>query len=611
MNRRRILLAFACAGVLLAPRDVAADRASEDSLFGLWATRLDFGPAIRGELLLERRPAGWRATIAGQQVSFVARGDSVHFALPHDLGAFRGVPQGADIEGYWLQPSGETEDRRDPGGSGQRFATPVTLRASGAGRWKGAVQPLDDHFTLYLKIDRNQSDVLFAAFRNPEMNSNGGRNLFRVFREGDSVWFASRPDTASPYQRLVRASLARSPERIRVFWPDLGRVVELGRREVAKTTFLPRAPEDTIYTYRPPPATNDGWTTARARDVGMDEGALARLVQRLIRTDPATSRPPLVHSLLVAHRGKLVLEEYFYGYGRDTAHDIRSAGKTLGSVMLGAAILNGVDLGGETPVYATLAARGPFAHPDPRKARITLGHLLTHTAGLACDDNNDASPGNEGTMQSQRGQPDWWKYTLDLPMAHEPGVRYAYCSANSNLVGAVLTATTDTWLPELFARTLARPLQFGRWHWNLMPNDEGYLGGGAFLRPRDLLKVGQLFLDGGRWKGRRLVDSSWVRISTSAHARISPATTGIDSSQFGEFYGEADEGYAWHLTTLHGPDRNYAGYCATGNGGQILMVIPEVDLTVVFTAGNYGHGGIWGRFGDQFIAQEIIPAMRR
>jgi CubicO group peptidase (beta-lactamase class C family) len=279
--------------------------------------------------------------------------------------------------------------------------------------------------------------------------------------------------------------------------------------------------------------------------------------------------------------------------------------------MLGAAMRRGARVTPETPVYALLDGMGPFANPDPRKSQITLAHLLTHTSGLACDDNDSASPGNEDTMQSQHEQPDWWKYTLDLPMAHDPGSRYAYCSANSNLVGAALTTATGTWLPELFERTVAGPLQFGPHYWNLMPTGEGYLGGGAYLRPRDLLKVGQAYLDGGVWRGRRLVDSSWVKLSTSPHAEISPATTGLDPKQFPEFYNEAVDGYAWHLSELHSGGRTYRDYAATGNGGQLLIVVPELDLAVVFTAGNYGQGGIWGRFRDQIVPQEIIPAIRR
>ena len=214
-------------------------------------------------------------------------------------------------------------------------------------------------------------------------------------------------------------------------------------------------------------------------------------------------------------------------------------------------------------------------------------------------------------MQSQTREPNWWKYTLDLPMAHEPGTRYAYCSANSNLVGAMLKTATGTPLPELFERSIARPLEFGRYYWNLMPTGDGYLGGGAFVRSRDLLKVGQAYVDGGVWRGRRIVDASWVERSTKSYMKISPATTGLDQETFPEFYGEGEDAWAWHLNRLTSGGRTYREYEASGNGGQLLMVIPELDLVVVFTAGNYGQGGIWGRFRDQIVTQEVIPAIRR
>ena len=213
-------------------------------------------------------------------------------------------------------------------------------------------------------------------------------------------------------------------------------------------------------------------------------------------------------------------------------------------------------------------------------------------------------------MQMQTQQTDWWKYTLDLPMAHDPGTRYAYCSAGINLAGAALTTATRTWLPELFERTVARPLQFGPHYWNLMPTDEGYLGGGAYLLPRDLLKVGQAYLDGGVWHGHRIIEKSWIATSTAPHVHVSPATTGIDPKDFGNFYGEADDGYAWHLSDLKLGDRTYRCYAATGNGGQLLIVVPDADLAVVFTAGNYGQGGIWGKFKDQIVPNDIIAAIR-
>lgn len=603
--------ALAASVALVLPRaPLPAQAAPADSLAGIWTSETVFESSPRGELVVRREGGGWRATLAGAESRFSAAGDSVRFGFPGGRGGFRGaLAADGTIAGFWLQPSGETEDREDPGGSGQPFATPLVLRRTGDA-WRGTVRPLEDRFTLYLRIFRSEQGTLVGAFRNPEMNSRGRASQFRVTRQGDSVWFSVRPDTTMPEIRHG-AALVRSPDRLRIFWRDLGRTLELTRRTPAEAAaFFPRPPGEQAYAYRPPPETGDGWRTARAAEVGLDEAALARAVQGVIDGDPAARRPVLMHSLLVARRGRLVLEEYFFGHGRDTPHDMRSAGKTFGSVMLGAAMRDGARLTAESRVYDVLAGMGPFANPDPRKARITLAHLMTHTAGLACNDNDDDSPGNEGTMQSQEAQPDWWKYTLDLPMAHDPGTRYAYCSANSNLVGAALTAGTGTWLPELFRRTVAEPLQFGPWYWNLMPTGEGYLGGGAFLRPRDLLKIGQAFLGGGVWNGRRIVDSAWVALSTAAHAEISPATTGLSAEEFGNFYGQGLDGYAWHLNPLASGGRSYREYEANGNGGQVLIVVPELELVVVFTGGNYMQGGIWGRWRQEIVGDQIIPAIR-
>jgi CubicO group peptidase (beta-lactamase class C family) len=269
--------------------------------------------------------------------------------------------------------------------------------------------------------------------------------------------------------------------------------------------------------------------------------------------------------------------------------------------MLGAAMLQGVRVTPATPIAPLLAREWPVANPDPRKQNITLAHLMTHTSGLACDDNDNDSPGNEGTMQSQTAQPDWWKYILDLPMKYDPGTHYAYCSGGSNLVGGAVAVATKTWLPELFDRTIARPLQFGRYYYDLQPTLEGYTGGGVLMRPRDLLKIGQLYLDGGVWNGKRIVSQPWVNLSTAKH---------FEWPYQNENVSAGSDGYAWHLNTLKSGTRTYREYEANGNGGQLLMVMPELDLVVVFTAGNYQGGGVWGRFRDDLVPNAIIPAIR-
>ncbi len=608
MKKVLALMVVLLVGLQPAP---AQESDSARELLGLWAAELHFGPALRGELTLTRGAGGWTARIMDAERRFAAAGGEIRFTLPDGRGGFRGrlSSDGRRIEGFWLQPSGETEDRRDPGGSGQPFATPLRLARGSGGVWRGTVVPLDDRFTLYLSIFRDQDGVLTAAFRNPELNSNGGASRFQVSRNGEALRFNLRYEGGEINHD---ATFLRGPDRIRIQWRDLQRPIELARRDPAEAAgFLPRPPDAPAYVYRRPPETGDGWRTAAAGTLGIDEALLTQAVRGIAESDPTTRPPTLIHSMLVAYRGRLVLEEYFFGHDRETPHDTRSAGKTFAAVMLGAAMMEGAELSPDTRVYRAMASLGPFANPDPRKEGITLAHLMTHSSGLACNDNDDASPGNENSMQSQEAQPNWWKYALDLPQAFDPGSRYAYCSANTNLVGGALTSGTRTWLPELFERTVARPLQFGRWHWNLMPTGEGYLGGGAFLRSRDLLKIGQAWLNGGTWNGRRIVSTSWVVESTRPRMEISPATTGYGQEEFGNYYGRGVDALTWHPGSLTVGERTIATYAATGNGGQVLLVVPEYELAVVFTGGNYTQGGVWTRWGQQIVGDRIIPAIRR
>ncbi len=579
--------------------------AETEPLVGLWAHETHFRPALRGPLVIRRSDGRWHGAIGGAQASAAASADEIRLAFG-EQGGFRGrlADGGRRIRGFWMQPS------NGRGSFGQPFATPVSLARTSAERWRGTVTPLDESFTLYLSVFRDAEGALAAAFRNPERNDIGGASRYQVSREGENLRFVVRYDGG---EIAHEARLLRDPDRIRIAWPVLGRTVELTRRDPAGApSFFPRPPASPAYAYRRPPETGDGWRTAAAGELGIDEAAVARAMERIIDSDPTARPATLIHSVLVAYRGRLVLEEYFFGHDRETPHDTRSAGKTFSSVMLGAAMMQGADLSPETRISSLMRNLGPFAHPDPRKDRITVSHLLTHSAGFACNDYDEASPGFEDRMSDQTEQPDWWKYTLDLPMAHEPGRRYAYCSANINLVGGALTQATSTWLPQYFERTVAEPLQFGRWHWNLMPNGEGYIGGGAWLRPRDLLKVGQAYLDGGIWNGRRIVTADWVRTSTAPRMDITPETTGYSEEDFANNYGGGGaDALAWHMNNLTVGGRTVAGYAASGNGGQVLLVIPEYELAVVFTGGNYRQGGVWSRWGQQIVGDQIIPAMRR
>jgi CubicO group peptidase (beta-lactamase class C family) len=581
-------------------------RAADPALEGLWRYHTETTPGLHGPITLTRLGALWRANVEGRTASGRAEDGRLRLVFADGQGELRGRVGGGRLEAFWAQPAlrrGGVDE-----GSSPAFASPLPLVSAGRGVWRGVVRPLPSSFTLWLKVFRGEDGALTAAFRNPEANSIGGRSQFQVTRDGEKVRFATAPQPGRP---TLSMDARLRDDRLEMTWPDAGGEIALSRPTAAQAqAFYPRPPDAAPYRYAPPPSLADSWATARASAVGLDEAALTKIVRDEAASDPAGARPPLIHAILVARHGKLAFEEYFFGFDRSRPHDLRSASKSFASVMLGAVMRRDPGLSPESRVYELMAREAPFAHPDPRKAQITLAQLMTHSAGLACDDNDDASPGNEATLQSQTGQPDWWKYTLDLPMAHDPGSRYAYCSANLNLVGGALTARAGRWLPALFDETVARPLQFGPWYWNLTPTGDGYAGGGAHLTPRDFLKVGQAYLDGGQWRGRRIVEPAWVKASTAPHIDITPQTTGLSEEDFANAYLRAQDGWAWHLNKLKAGGREFQDFEATGNGGQFLIVVPEADLAVAITGGNYGQGGIWLRWRDAIVAQQILAHLR-
>lgn len=585
-----------------------AQAPTADDIVGLWAYQTSFPIGLEGELTLTRRGDDWHAVIAGAAADAAAIDGKLRIDFPDEGGTVRGTldDAGRPQALFWVRRE-VIDDPRYPEGAAQGYAMPLALRPAGADRWQATVTPLPDPFTLYLDVFRDESGALKAAIRNPEMHHHGPAMQLFATLEGDRLRLGAAADPAAG--DLV-ATLRRDPERIEMRWERLRRNLDLTRATPAQAALFTARPRGgPAYAYRQPQDLGDGWPTARAADLGVDEAALARVVQRIIDINPSAQRAWLIHSMAVAYKGKLILDEYFYGHGPGVPHDMRSASKTFSSVALGAAMQDGARISPQTRLYEVMAPLGPFANPDPRKQRITLAHVMTHTTGLACDDNAASpSPGGEDVMQTQRAQPDWWKFTLDLPIVHEPGERYAYCSGGISLTGGALTMATGEWLPALFDRTVAKPLQFGSYYWNVMPTGEGYLGGGAFVRTRDFLKLGQAWLDGGTWNGRRIVSESWVKDSIAPHARISPETTGVSGDAFAMSYYDTTEGYAWHHITVKSGDKSYPAYHGNGNGGQLLLVVPQFDLAVMFTAGNYRQG-LWNRERDDLTGEMIIPAL--
>ncbi len=540
-------------------------------LEGLWGFEYQAGAAVHGELVLSRSGATWTMRLAGYEVSAVQMADTVRLAVPGNRGTLRihAAPTGpaqprALPSALWIQP---------PSANGApAYASPVRLHAIGPPAWRGLVRPLQEQFSLYLSVRLDAQGALEARFRNPERNFGGGR-VFKARVDSGRVVLT---DAVSGRQRFTQPFDALA----KTIAFDFGVPLNATPRQANATVgFMPRIVAPAPYSYRAPSDLRDGWRVSRASIEGMSGDSLAALVRSVIAAGPLTDTTPRLHAVVVARHGRLVLDEYFFGYDATKLHDLRSASKTITSVLLGVAMYRGAPISEQRAITP---------------AGATIGHLLTHTSGLACNDDDGASPGNEDVMQEQRKEPDWYRYTLALPQLHRPGTTYAYCSAGINLVGKAIRDATSQWLPQYFDQFVASPLGIETYALNLMPTGEGYAGGGLHMRPRDLLKVGQLYLSEGIWNGVRLVSRSWVRRSTQ---RQQPDSSG------------ADDGYAWHRHTLRVGACAVPSYEASGNGGQFLLVIPSLDVVAVITAGNYGEGRTWQSIRERFVARYIASAV--
>ena len=570
----------ALAAIVLATAAVG-QTAPRESFEGLWAAKQRFGPDIRGTLLILARDGALRADLAGLSVPVRVEGTSLSFALPDGRGSFRGVRSGGDIFGQWIQPATVR--------SGLGFATPVRLRPDGRGRWRGEIVPFDDHMTYFLPVTRG-ADGRFAAYlRNPERNMGRFIPVSRLEVEGEAVRLIG---TRRGEQReTVLASGRRDAEAGVLSVPINGASFDFARESATSSPFYPRSRTGERYRYAPPVRLDDGWPVGTLEEEGISREAIERFVQMLIDTRMESVGSSQIHSLLIARHGRLVLEEYFHGYDRDTPHDTRSAAKSWTAVLIGAAMQAGIPIRLDTPVYATMLATPP-ADLDPRKRAMTLEHLITMTAGFHCDDNTDA-PGAEDVMQQQTEEPDWLRYTLNVPMVTAPGERIVYCSAEPNLAGGLLERIAGEPLPELFERLVARPLGMGRYHLFLSPTGSAYGGGGHHFRPRDFLKLAQLMLNEGSWQGRRIVSREWARQSTAALRNLSPVQT------YGYLWNSV--GYPYRGRTLH-------AFFAAGNGGQIFMGIPELDLAIGFTGGNYSDAALLIPQ-RVYVPEHILPAV--
>ncbi len=324
------------------------------------------------------------------------------------------------------------------------------------------------------------------------------------------------------------------------------------------------------------------WTTVAPADAGFDPDLAARLDAAL-----AAGRLPNLHGVIVARGGKLVLERYAPGadmswgrslgtvaFGPDTLHDLRSATKSVNSLLYGIALAQGkvpapeANLMAQFPEYPDLAA-------DPARQHLTVGHVLTMTMGTDWDEMSIPYTNPANSEIAMERAPDRYRFILERRVVGEAGVRWTYNGGASALLGRMIVQGTGQSLPDFARRVLFQPLGIGTFEWMRGTDDTPSAASGLRMRPRDLARIGQMVLQKGKWDGRAVVPESWLAASFQPQVAID---------------GPLRYGYQWYIGT---PPAGARWVGAMGNGGQRLYVLPDLDLIVVTTFGNYDQPDQW------------------
>jgi len=584
-----ITLISALISEILLVQTAAAQANPAQELAGLWQAKRRFGPDVRGTLLVKQSNGKWQAEIAGRIAPVKLAGEKIAFELPDGNGAFQGklASSRTKIVGHWIQPA--TIEGGTP------YASPVTLTKDKQNIWSGEVSPLDDTITFYLMMKARNDGSVGVFLKNPERNLGRFIRVDHIEREGDTVKLFAANSGSEKGRVLAEGKYDADSKILSIYFPRGGGTFDF-RREGEASDFYPRGRPTVPYVYAPPLVRGDGWQTASLEDVGISRAGIEKFIQMIVDTPIDSVSSPEIHGVLIARRGKLVLEEYFHGEHRDKPHQTSSAAKSLTSDLFGAAVKAGVPVSASTSVYGVMNGGSFPSDFDPRKKSLTVENLLTMSSGLDCDDNDEKSPGNENMMQEQTEQPDYYKYTLDLKMIRNPGEKAVYCSVQANLVGGVLSGAAKQSLPTLFQNLLAEPLQIKRYYMNLTPTGDAYMGGGVRFLPRDFMKLGQLHLNGGTWNGRRILTPEWSRRATSPLYELP------------SYKSKVKYGYFWSVTEYPYKGRTVRAFFAGGNGGQVVIGIPELDLVVAFYGGNYADA-VSFTSGQIYVPQYILPAV--
>jgi CubicO group peptidase (beta-lactamase class C family) len=323
----------------------------------------------------------------------------------------------------------------------------------------------------------------------------------------------------------------------------------------------------------------------------LDKAMLAELVE-----DIKEGEYGKIHSLIIIHNTGLALEEYFMEWTRHMLHPCFSATKSFTSALIGIAIKQGYISGVDEMLLSFFPEYDDIENLDERKESITLENVLTMTAGFTWDETSIPYRDNEGNPNLENDymkllllSDDWIKSVLDLPMSNDPGEQHVYNSGCTTLLSGIIENETGQTAEEFAKEHLFSKIGITKWEWETGTAGMTNTGSGLYLHPVNMAMFGYLYLKNGVLNGEQIVAENWVKESTSPHIEVRDPVSG----ELIGYYG-----YEWRTNEAD------PAFNAYGFGGQVILVLPSIDLVLVTTAEN-GNDRLW--IAD--IVNKIVEAL--
>jgi CubicO group peptidase (beta-lactamase class C family) len=350
------------------------------------------------------------------------------------------------------------------------------------------------------------------------------------------------------------------------------------------------------YAYKPPENINDGLDVGTLDEVNINSVLIEKAIDEINR-----GKYKEVHSLLIFKDNKLVLDGYFNGHkyqwdapshhaelvswDRDMMHVCQSVTKSITATCVGIALNEGFIESVDQSVFDYLPEH-QHLNTDG-KDKITIEHLLTMTSGLEWMEWNAPYSSRENPIieiwfQDAEHNKDPFTFFLEGELKDEPGTRFRYFGGHQILLGGIIENATQMNLDEFSAKYLFEPLGTDTFDWWIR-YESGVIeaAGGIKMTPRDMMKVGVLYINKGVWNGKRVISEQWVEKSIKPFA----GNKGIDVP--GTDKKDVGYAYSWWTKTFSDSDKEIQMFYAAGWGGQNIFIFPELNAVVVTTGGTY------------------------